>query len=120
MRNFNTKLNRTTTHNINLTTLSSRPVFNRLQAQEELEEEVVDQEMVATHTEDKEAQEDGGLSQEEVNAEALPTDQADLEVSVEDLGAAAVEDQVTQWALELDQTLASVPRHNGTSLWKQS
>ena len=55
MRNFNTKLNRTTTHNINLTTLSSRPVFNRLQAQEELEEAVVDQEMVATHTEDKEA-----------------------------------------------------------------
>ena len=118
--NFNTKLHRPITHNINLPTLSSRLVSNRLQAREELEEAVVDQEMVATHTEDKEAQEDGGLSLEEVDAEALPTDQADLEVSVEDLGAAAVEDQVTQWALELDQNLASVPHHSGTLLWKQS
>ena len=83
-----------------------------------------------------EAQEDGASSQEEVDAEALHTDlevqdspvpqagredhQEDQEESEEDQAAAAEGDQETPWALELDQTLASAPRHSATLLWKQS
>ena len=77
----------------------------------------MDQEMVDTHTEDQEAEEDGASSQEEVEEETPLTDLAVLDSPVplaaradqeaqEDLEeeAAAVEDQATLRALELRQT----------------
>ena len=124
----------TTTRNTIHINLSSTRRSNKLQEQEDLVEAAVVQATVEdTHME---AQEDGASCQEEVDAEALHTDlevqdspvpqagredhQEDQEESEEDQAAAAEGDQETLWALELDQTLASAPRHSATLLWKQS